>query len=197
MPPIAATVLPHAKSLNNITLLHLLRDFASSSSARTMDKFLTTAIAGLLPKTAAAITSSLGIGSVSPDKLGASQVAALCQVLRDDPTIRPPSPQCLSPAGEYNLRLGVLKELKPRLVATFTDKPGVHEGHAFLVEAAVSLGGSNIREGINIFRFANRYVFTLLCPRGQCLLLNVFCLGTEFHFSSRQERMWSLRSCIH
>jgi DNA topoisomerase VI subunit B len=157
MPPIAATVLPHAKSLNNITISHLLREF-SASSGRSMDKFLTSAIAGLLPRTASAITTALGIRSIAPDKLGASQVAALCQVLRDDPSIRPPAPQCLSPAGEYNLRLGVLKELKPRLVATYTDKPGVHEGHAFLVEAAVSLGGSNIREGINIFRFANRSV---------------------------------------
>ena len=52
---------------------------------------------------------------------------------------------CLSPAGEYNMRLGVLKELKPRLVATFSDKAGSHEGHPFLVEAAVSLGGTQVR----------------------------------------------------
>jgi hypothetical protein len=140
------------------------------------------------------------------------QIAAVCQYLRDEISIRPPSSSCLSPAGiqhkplltqtinthhqhinlcslclaftiyslnksflfliqltslrpqklppppqgEYNLRLGVLKELKPRLVATFTDRPGVHLGHPFLVEAAVSLGGRSIREGINVFRFANR-----------------------------------------
>ena len=27
--------------------------------------------------------------------------------------------QCLSPAGEYNLRLGIVKELHPDLVATY------------------------------------------------------------------------------
>ena len=43
------------------------------------------------------------------------------------------------------MRLGVLKELKPRLVATFSDKAGSHEGHPFLVEAAVSLGGTQVR----------------------------------------------------
>lgn len=32
---------------------------------------------------------------------------------------------------------------------------GVFEGHAFLVEAAISLGG-NMRPGINVHRFANR-----------------------------------------
>ena len=33
---------------------------------------------------------------------------------------------------------------------------GVHEGHAFIVEAAVSVGGKNIKPGLNIHRFANR-----------------------------------------
>ena len=74
--------------------------------------------------------------------------------MRDERSIKPPSANCLSPAGEYNMRLGVLKELRPKLVATFTDKPGAHEGHPFIVEAAVSVGGSEIREGCNIYRFA-------------------------------------------
>lgn len=58
--------------------------------------------------------------------------------------------------GEYNLRLGVIKEIQPKLVTTYTDKPGVHDGHPFLVEAAISIGGNYVKEGINIFRFANR-----------------------------------------
>ena len=32
----------------------------------------------------------------------------------------------------------------------------VLEGHAFRVEAAVSLGGHDVKPGLNIFRFANR-----------------------------------------
>jgi DNA topoisomerase VI subunit B len=32
----------------------------------------------------------------------------------------------------------------------------VLEGHAFVVEAAVSVGGRDIKPGINIYRFANR-----------------------------------------
>ena len=54
------------------------------------------------------------------------------------------------------MRLGILKELQPKLVATFTDKPGSHEGHPFIIEAAVSIGGPQLREGINVYRFANR-----------------------------------------
>ena len=34
----------------------------------------------------------------------------------------------ISCVGEYNMRLGVLKELRPKLVATFTEKPGSCEG---------------------------------------------------------------------
>lgn len=30
--------------------------------------------------------------------------------------------QCLSPAGEYNLRLGIIKELQPDLVATYAGR---------------------------------------------------------------------------
>jgi hypothetical protein len=32
----------------------------------------------------------------------------------------------------------------------------VFEGHAFIVEAAVSLGGRELKPGINVYRFANR-----------------------------------------
>lgn len=30
------------------------------------------------------------------------------------------------------------------------------EGHAFIVEAAISLGGRELKPGLNIYRFANR-----------------------------------------
>lgn len=173
MPPIASSVLPHAKSLNNITMSNLLRAFSTSTPSATVEKFLSTAVAGIPPRTATAIAGSLGIRTTPPNEMTTSQVAALCQVLRDDPAIRPPSAHCLSPAGEYNMRLGVLKELQPRLVATYTDKAGVHDGHPFLVEAAVSLGGSNIREGINIFRFANR--IPLLFETGADVVTQVSC----------------------
>jgi DNA topoisomerase VI subunit B len=32
----------------------------------------------------------------------------------------------------------------------------VFEGHAFIVEAAVSVGGRELKPGINVYRFANR-----------------------------------------
>ncbi|XP_002981289.2 DNA topoisomerase 6 subunit B isoform X1 [Selaginella moellendorffii] len=67
-----------------------------------------------------------------------------------------PDGDCLSPAGEYNLRLGITKELHPDMVATCQGNVQVFEGHPFIVEAAVSLGGKSVKPGLNIFRFANR-----------------------------------------
>lgn len=121
-----------------------------------MIKVLTSELSGISGPTATKVLSSLNLVDVSPSAVSGSKVAALLQVLRDDSSIREPSSRCLSPAGEYNMRLGVLKELKPRIVATYSDKAGSHEGHPFIVEAAVSVGGQNTKEGINVFRFANR-----------------------------------------
>jgi DNA topoisomerase VI subunit B len=152
MPPIAGVVLPHPKSVNNITLSSLI----SLSPSPTLQHFLGHELSSLSPKLIKDILERLNLQDAELEGLTSSHIAALCQVLRDDTSIKPPLAHCLSPAGEYNMRLGVLKELKPRLVSTYTDKPGSHEGHAFLVEAAISLGGESVKEGINIFRFANR-----------------------------------------
>lgn len=61
-----------------------------------------------------------------------------------DPNGAPTAPTA---AGEYNLRLGVMKELAPELIATHQGDARVFEGHAFIVEAAVSIGGRDIKPG--------------------------------------------------
>ncbi|KAI3992208.1 hypothetical protein MKX01_021616 [Papaver californicum] len=103
------------------------------------------------------------IGEMGPDfspktavkSLTSQQIVRIHQLFRqakfDDP-----SGNCLSPAGEYNLRLGIIKELHPDLAATYSGSPQVFEGHPFIVEAGVSLGGKDVKQGLNIFRFANR-----------------------------------------
>ncbi|XP_051118431.1 DNA topoisomerase 6 subunit B isoform X2 [Andrographis paniculata] len=87
--------------------------------------------------------------------LTAQQIVRIHQLFRqakfDDP-----SGECLSPAGEYNLRLGIIKELHPDMVATYSGSAQVFEGHPFMVEAGLSLGGKDVKQGLNIFRFANR-----------------------------------------
>ena len=69
-----------------------------------------------------------------------------------------PSGSCLSPAGEYNLKLGIMKEfgLDSRYVATASSKKaGTFEGHPFMVECGLSFGGDKCKEGVTVHRFAN------------------------------------------
>jgi DNA topoisomerase VI subunit B len=49
-----------------------------------------------------------------------------------------------------------MKEVHPDMIATHEEPARVYQGHAFIVEAAVSLGGKSVSPGINVFRFANR-----------------------------------------
>ncbi|XAR69882.1 DNA topoisomerase (ATP-hydrolyzing) [Bertholletia excelsa] len=103
------------------------------------------------------------IGEMGPEfspkmavkSLTSQQIVRIHQLFRqakfDDP-----SGDCLSPAGEYNLRLGIIKELHPDIVATYSGSAQVFEGHPFIVEAGVSVGGKDVKQGLNIFRFANR-----------------------------------------
>ncbi|PON51672.1 DNA topoisomerase VI, subunit B [Trema orientale] len=103
------------------------------------------------------------IGEMGPDfnpkmtvkSLTSQQIVRIHQLFRqakfDDPC-----GDCLSPAGEYNLRLGIIKELHPDMVATYSGSAQVFEGHPFIVEAGVSVGGKDVKQGLNIFRFANR-----------------------------------------
>ena len=46
----------------------------------------------------------------------------LTRLLRDATVFTAPDGSCLSPAGEYNLRLGILKEFEPHMVATASSK---------------------------------------------------------------------------
>lgn len=41
-----------------------------------------------------------------------------------------------------------MKEMEPQYVATFSEKPAVLEGHPFIVEAGVSLGGAEVSSRI-------------------------------------------------
>ena len=186
MPPIAGTILPHPKSLNNITLANLLRE----SNADSVEKFLTRDISGVSSIVASKIVTTLEIKNCKPSALSASQVAGLSQTLRDEKQIKAPSATCLSPAGEYNMRLGVLKELQPKLVATYTEKPGSCEGHPFIVEAAVSIGGEKVREGINVYRFANR--IPLLFESGADVVTQVASKRinwSSYHIDSKRDNV--------
>jgi DNA topoisomerase VI subunit B len=105
----------------------------------------------------AELASAAGLTeAMKPADLTDKQITRLVQLFHQVQLFRPPDGACLSPLGEYNLNLGIHKVLEPDLIATTRDKVFAYEGHPFVVEAAVSLGGKNVKEGVTVYRFANR-----------------------------------------
>jgi DNA topoisomerase-6 subunit B len=136
--------------------LELVKRLIQSTRYTRMSTFLGKEFDCVSKDLAERIAEEMGSGALTnPADLEEQDILRLHQLLHE---VRFPDPdgKHLSPAGEYNLRLGVMKELGPEMVATCGGSVGVFEGHAFIVEAAVSIGGRNVKSGINIFRYANR-----------------------------------------
>jgi DNA topoisomerase VI B subunit len=158
MPPLPKEIKHHPSSVNNIIVSQLIE----RSKHKNLIDFLTKELSCVTKPLAIRIAKECGwdedtMDDVSPSDLDSRELTKLVQVLRTVQMFRAPDGSCLSPLGEYNLNLGIRKVLEPEFVATARDKPSAYEGHPFLVEAAVSLGGNKeAREGINVVRFANR-----------------------------------------
>ncbi|KAK4753692.1 hypothetical protein SAY87_001796 [Trapa incisa] len=154
MPPVPIETKHHPSSVD----LLLIKRLIAETSKQNLLQFLQHEFVNIGKSYAERL-----IGEMGPDfspkmavkSLTDQQIVRIHQLFRqakfDDP-----SGECLSPAGEYNLRLGIIKELHPDLVAIHSGSAQVFEGHPFIVEAGVSMGGKDVKLGLNIFRFANR-----------------------------------------
>jgi len=166
MPAPAKEVKYHPSSVNNLVVTRLLE----MTKCKTLSKFLSFELSGISPALAKKIIFDHGADGdggrknkhlnfdehMSPADVNDAQITRLVQILKSANIFKSPDASCLSPLGEYNLNLGVRKVIEPDFVATSRDKPCAYEGHPFLVEAAVSLGGKDAKEGITVVRFANR-----------------------------------------
>lgn len=156
MPCPAREVKHHPSSVNNLIMQQLLE----KSDSKTFLKFLTQDLSGISPSVAKRVIAELGSNnfqeSMPPSLIIGTKTIELVQILRNVKLFKSPDGSCLSPLGEYNLNLGIRKVIEPDIVATARDRASAHEGHPFLVEAAVSLGGKDAKEGISVLRFANR-----------------------------------------
>lgn len=79
------------------------------------------------------------------------------------------------------VRLGIIKEMQPQYVATFSEKPAVLDGHPFVVEAGVSLGGSEVRVRLGFASTsAPGCTLTVLFLRSLCVTVFPVCdLGRD------------------
>jgi len=155
MPPLAKEVKHHPSSVNNLLIQQLIH---KSNNVTNFTKFLTSSLSSITPSMAISIQEEIGLNDNDDDNisnLSDKHITQLVQILKSR-VVKAPDSSCLSPLGEYNLNLGVQKVIQPDVIATFRDRPGAVDGHPFLIETAVALGGSNAKEGITVTRFANR-----------------------------------------
>eukprot|EP00002_Diphylleia_rotans_P032471 TRINITY_DN6827_c0_g1_i1.p1 TRINITY_DN6827_c0_g1~~TRINITY_DN6827_c0_g1_i1.p1 ORF type:complete len:690 (+),score=148.34 TRINITY_DN6827_c0_g1_i1:68-2137(+) len=152
MPPPPREIRYHPSSINLLMIEQLMTNFSNCN----LKNFLTNSFE-ITPAIAMKIAEELKIDPATSiarvDKATFPQ--QLVNLFRDMKFPDPPA-DALSPAGEYNLRLGIIKEIRPDLVATYHMPVEIYEGHPFIVEAGVSIGGDRNATGINVYRFANR-----------------------------------------
>eukprot|EP00127_Corallochytrium_limacisporum_P005028 Clim_evm24s197 gene=Clim_evmTU24s197 len=153
IPRLPTEIMHHPSSVDLITLQKLISD----AKGLHLKKFLTDRLSCINRDLAGAIIQELGDEfdeKKAVSSLSELQIQTIFKLFREL-KFPPPDQNCLSPVGEYNLRLGVMKEMTPEMVATYQTGVSVYDGHPFQVEAAVSLGGP-MKVGLNVFRFANR-----------------------------------------
>jgi DNA topoisomerase-6 subunit B len=158
MPPQPTEIKHHPSAVDNLLVENLIHH----TKYRSLKQFLTKEFSSinanlaerLIKEAAASCREEFDIDS-PVESLGKKHIHALVTLLKQA-KFDPPPANCLSPAGEYNLRLGIIKELGPELIATHSTVPGVFEGHPFIVECAVSIGGAAAKPGITVYRYANR-----------------------------------------
>lgn len=158
IPDLPSTVKHHPSSVNNIIVQQLIQQTKTKNIVSFLNQEFQ-AISVPLAKRLIAEFAETVIGiheDQNPNALSDTQITRLVQLFHQVQLFRPPDGTCLSPLGEYNLNLGIQKVLEPDLIATARDRVSVYEGHSFMVEAAVSIGGNNAKEGVAVYRFANR-----------------------------------------
>lgn len=140
----------HPSALNEL----LVQQLVERAKDKRLVAFLSAGEIAAIPKELATkLIAEYGDDTIS---LAPAKIAQLSRLLRQI-KCKPPDASVLSPVGEYNLRLGVAKEINPTYVATHSSKASSYQGHPFLVEAAVSIGGGSHDGGdLTVHRFANR-----------------------------------------
>jgi DNA topoisomerase VI B subunit len=157
IPDMPTTVKHHPSSVNNIIIQQLIQQTKTTKLVSFLTKELQSISPALAKRLIAELEESADLNEdMHPNELSDKQITRLVQLFHKVLLFRPPDGGCLSPLGEYNLKLGIHKVLEPDYIATTRDKVSVYEGHPFLIEAAVSLGGNNTKEGVTVYRFANR-----------------------------------------
>lgn len=152
LPPPPQTTQYHPSAVDLLVLRHLGDEYGK----KPLRTFLHKAFQRISLPLADKFCAELGLdGKARTATLTRADWTRVHQLFQQAKFMRP-SADVLSPAGEEALRAGIERTVGPELLATHRGAPGVFEGHPFLVEAAVSIGGADAAPGVTVHRFANR-----------------------------------------
>ncbi|MBI4738117.1 DNA topoisomerase VI subunit B [Candidatus Woesearchaeota archaeon] len=153
LPPEAKEIKPHPYGVE----LGLLQKLLGSTTARTMQSFLTTEFSRVTPPIAKEICEHAGIlVNVKPEMISREQAERIIAAFSKTKIMAPPS-DCISPIGAELLEKGLKKEVKAEFYCATTRPPSVYRGNPFIVEAAMAYGGEmQADDMVRLYRYANR-----------------------------------------
>jgi DNA topoisomerase-6 subunit B len=148
MPRVPTTIKHHPASVH----VELLSSLMTESKEKLLAKFLTKEFSCVSATLAAKLLKEVRLPVDTEVKaLDHKAIVQLAHLMKEVQFDDPPM-ECLGPVGEYNMRLGIIKELSPDMVATHQDAGCTHEGHPTIVEAGVCLGGKAARSNPSAWR---------------------------------------------
>ena len=134
-----------------------MRRLIGSSDDQTLQKLLMNNFHRVGPTTALNFSKFVGIDPNSnPKDLSNSEIVNVVDYLHKFDSFLPPDSNCLSPLGSDILNAGIMNELNPEFSTITIRPPSAYSGFPFIIEVGLAYGGKVSRNGISLFRFANR-----------------------------------------
>lgn len=153
MPEKAKEIKPHPHGVE----LGVMMDMIKTTSAKTLQQFLSTEFSRVSSGTAKTICLNASVQpNIKPLEMTRELVENLMKGIKDTKIIAPPT-DCIQPIGADLFEKGLKKEVNAEFYCASTRPPSVYRGNPFVVEAAIAYGGTLSGEGTaRLLRYANR-----------------------------------------
>jgi len=153
MPPKAMEIKPHPYGVE----LGFMMDMLKTTSAKTLQQFLSTEFSRVSSTTAKTICLNASVQpNIKPLDMSRELVESLMTGIKNTKIIAPPT-DCIQPIGADLFEKGLRKEVNAEFYCASTRPPSVYRGNPFVVEASIAYGGSLPPEGsARLLRYANR-----------------------------------------
>ncbi len=146
LPPEPKEILPHPYGIELGNLVTMLQ----STKASTISQFLTSSFSRVSSTKAAEVCEKAKVSTrANPHRIGRHDSELLYQALQAA-KIPSPSTDCITPIGEQLLLRGLHHVVPAEFYVAETRPPSVYRGNPFLIEVALSYGGSSAAVKISL-----------------------------------------------